>query len=260
MSTTTKAAQHKEQTVSVPPIIFFDGDKGGVGKSWACCVFADWLQKRGISAAIVDGDTQNPDVDRMFADSMPVLKANLRAHEGWMDLTDYMFEQQDKTIVVSLPAGIGADFRREAPKFFETVKQLHRPVSMFWVINRLPDSINLLSEALDVLGDQLKSRFVIKNLFFGNEDKFSRWENSETKKRFEKMGGNTICMSELHERTVDKLFADPTNVMPFSSAVVPVQEAAKSAHNLTPSENMELIVWLQENHRVYDQIRPALAI
>lgn len=255
----TSTAKPAPQAVG-KPVIFFDGDKGGVGKSWACCVFTDWMLKRGIACAVVDGDTQNPDVSRMFSDSLPSLNANLRSHEGWMNLTDYMFEKPDSAIVVSLPAGIGADFRREAPVFFETVKQLNRPVSVFWVINRLPDSVNLLADALDVMGNKLQNKFVIKNLFFGGEDKFGRWDNSETKKRFEKSGGKTICLSELHERAVDKLFADNETIMPFSQAAVAVHEASKSVHKLTPSENMELIAWLQLNHDTYDNLREPLGV
>lgn len=237
------------------PIIIFHGDKGGVGKSWTASVFTDWLVKRKIPIALVDGDTRNPDVCRMFADAIPTTQANLRAHEGWMDLTDFMMAKQDEAIVISLPAGIGGDFKREAPRFFDTVSMLGRPVSMFWVINRLPDSINLLAQAMSVSGDKLHSKFVVKNLFFGDEDKFSRWDNSDTRKAFESTGGKTICLSELHERTVDKLFADNENIMPFSAALVPVQEVGKSAHKLTPSENMELMMWLQENHRNFDQIQ-----
>lgn len=242
------------------PVFIFHGDKGGVGKSWTCSVFTDWLLKRKVPLALVDGDTRNPDVSRMFADSVPAINANLRVHEGWMDLTDFMIAHQDEAIIISLPAGIGGDFKREAPRFFDTVEMLNRPVSMFWVINRLPDSVNLLGEAMSVVGDKLSAKIVVKNLFFGDEDKFSRWDNSLTRKKFEAAGGQTIVLSELHERTVDKLFADNENIMPFTHAVVPVQEISKSAHKLTPSENMELMMWLQENHRRYDDCQASLGI
>lgn len=242
------------------PVIIFHGDKGGVGKSWACSVFTDFLVKHQIPVALVDGDTRNPDVSRMFGDSIPVNNANLREHAGWMDLTDFMMEHQDKVIVISMPAGIGNELRKEAPRFVQTIQMLKRPVSMFWVINRLPDSVNLLNEALGAIGEHLQNKFVVKNLFFGDEDKFSRWDLSETRKRFEKSGGVTVKLTELHERTVDKLYADNDNIMPFSAAVVAVNAADKSPHSLTPSENMELICWLQDNHKTFEVLRPALGI
>lgn len=257
MATEKQQAQEKE---TGKPVIIFHGDKGGVGKSWTCSVFTDWMVKNQIPVALVDGDTRNPDVSRMFGDSTPVSNANLREHDGWMDLTDFMMDHGDKVIIISMPAGIGSELRKESARFAQTLQMLKRPMTMFWVINRLPDSVNLLNEALTAIGEQLQNKFVVKNLFFGDEGKFSRWDLSETRKRFEKSGGVTVKLTELHERTVDKLYADNDNIMPFSAAVVPVNEASKSPHGLTPSENMELICWLQDNHKTFDVLRPTLGV
>lgn len=254
------AATEKSTTPTGLPVILFHGDKGGVGKSTTCAAFTDWMVKKQLPAALVDGDTQNPDVSRMFGDSIPVSNANLRGHDGWMDLTDFMMSHSDKAIIISMPAGIGGEFRKEADRFCQVVKMLDRPLMMFWVINRLPDSVNLLNEATHAIGEHLHRKFVVKNLFFGEADKFTRWEGSETRKRFEKSGGQTICLSELQERAVDKLFSDNDNIMPFSSAVVPMTDAQSSPHGLTPSENLELICWLQDNHKTFDDLRPSLGI
>ena len=242
------------------PVILFHGDKGGVGKSWACSVFIDWMISKQLPAALIDGDTRNPDVSRMFGDSIPVNNANLRVHDGWMDLTDFMISHPDKTIIISLPAGIGGEFRKEASRFNQVIEMLGRPLIMFWVINRLPDSVNLLSEATHAIGEKLKAKFVVKNLFFGDKEKFTRWDTSRIRKYFEESGGQTICLTELQERAVDKLFSDNDIIMPFSSAVMPMDEAQSSPHKLTPSENLELICWLQDNHKTFDDLLPALGI
>lgn len=253
-------AESKKNALTGKPVIVFHGDKGGVGKSTGACLFLDWALKRQMPVALVDGDTRNPDVSRMFADSIPTVQANLRVHEGWMDMTDFMLAQSERAIVISLPAGIGADLRKEGGRFLQTISLLERPLFMFWVINRLPDSVNLLNEAMQVLEPGLAGKVVVKNLFFGDEDKFSRWDGSETRKRFEKSGGLTVSMTELHERTVDKLFSDNEAIMPFSSAAMPLKEAAASPHKLTPSENMELLSWLQDNHKTLDSLRPLLSL
>lgn len=239
-------------------VILFHGDKGGVGKSWTCSIFLDWLVKCKFSIALVDGDTRNPDVSRMFSDLMPILNANLRIHDGWMDLTDFMMKHPDKIIVISTPAGIGTELSREFSQFIRTINLLDRALSMFWIMNRLPDSVNLLNEAMQVMGTNLRNKIVVKNLFFGEANKFSRWDNSEAKQRFEEAGGITVALTELHERTVDKLFADNGNIMPFTMAVMPIKEAEKSPHGLTPSENMELMTWLQNNHKTFDRLRERL--
>ncbi|WP_158641791.1 hypothetical protein [Candidatus Glomeribacter gigasporarum] len=250
----------RKSTVTSKSVILFHGDKGGVGKSWTCSIFLDWLVKCKLPVTLVDGDTRNPDVSRMFSDLMPTLNANLRIHDGWMDLTDFMMKYPDKTIVVSMPAGIGTELRKEFSQFIQIIHWLERTLSMFWIINRLPDSVNLLNEAMQVMGTNLRGKVVVKNLFFGEASKFSRWDNSETKKHFEEASGITVVLTELHERTVDKLFADNENIMPFTMAAMPLHEAEKSPHGLTPSENMELIVWLQENHKTFDQLRELLVI
>jgi hypothetical protein len=177
-----------------------------------------------------------------------------------MDLTDFMAENADRPLVVSMPAGIGGDFMREANTFFQMAELLDRPVSMFWVINRLPDSVNLLAQTLEAVGTRLSTKIVVKNLFFGDEEKFSRWDNSAVRKRFESSGGKTIGLQELHERVVDKLFADTESVMTFSDSVVPIKEASTSPFKLSPSENMELFSWLQSNDAVFAPLYDELGI
>lgn len=238
------------------PVILFHGDKGGVGKSWMCSIFTDWLVKNQIPVALVDGDTRNPDVSRMFGDLIQVTKANLREHDGWMEVTDFMHKNADKVIVISMPAGIGGELKTEAKNFVSTVTSFNRPLAMFWVINRLPDSVNLLNEAMAVLGENLHAKFVVKNLFFGNEDKFTRWDASDSKVRFEKSGGVTLKLGELNERVVDKLFADNANIMPFSTAVVELNDVANSPHGMSPSENQELLYWIQDHHKILDVLKP----
>jgi hypothetical protein len=238
--------------VQAGAIILVDGDKGGVGKSWTSCTILDWLLAGKQTVAAVDGDTRNPDVERMFCDSIPVLKANLRIHTGWMDMIDFMVANPAAIIVVSMPAGIGDTMKKEAAAFINNAEMLGRPLGLVWVMNRQADSVNLLNQALGLIGSALKFKVAVKNLMFGESDKFLRWDGSNTKKQFEKTGGVTIDLTELHERTVDKLMGDSTGktdvVMPFSQAVMPVNDVSKSPHDLTPSENLELVTWLRENH------------
>lgn len=242
------------------PVIFFHGDKGGVGKSFTCATFLDSLMRQKLSAVVVDGDPRNPDVQRMFKGNMKSAVANLRTHEGWMDLTDCMMANADLPIIVSVAAGTGEEFGREMPTFLKMVEMLERPVAMFWVVNRLPDSINLLNQTLDVVGEKLSTKVVVKNLFFGPADTFTRWDTSETRTRFEAIGGKVIGLPELHARVVDKVMANSQQVMPFSEAVVPIKEAHTSPFKLSPSENMELTMWLEQAHSVFSPFHHELGL
>jgi Mrp family chromosome partitioning ATPase len=130
MTTDKQQTKDTNPTSISKPIVFFHGDKGGVGKSWTCAVFTDYL----ISTALVDGDARNPDVSRMFDTSIPIFNTNLREHTGWMDLIDFMMKHHDKLIVISMPAGIGNEFKKELPHFAQNIRLMNRSVSMFWVI------------------------------------------------------------------------------------------------------------------------------
>lgn len=242
------------------PIVFFDGDKGGVGKSAACGAFADWAQAKGLPIAVVDGDARNPDVGRIFDGVVPISQANLRLKDGWMDLTDFIHENSDRMVLISMPAGIGGELAREASRFMGMAQSLDRPVGLVWVINRTLDSINLLNAALSSFGDNLAAKIVLKNLFFGEADKFRRWDDSNTKKKFESAGGITLTLAELHERVMDKLFGDPKNIMPYSAAAMPMKEYEQSPHKLTPSENVELLTWLQDNDKAFRTVADRLGI
>lgn len=238
--------------VKVFPIVFFHGDKGGVGKSAACNAYADWAQQNGLPIAVVDGDLTNPDVGRVFDGNIPVLQANLRSHDGWMDMTDFVFANPERIILVSMPAGVGTDLAREAGMLATVQReQPERTLVLVWLVNRTLDSIALLQQAVEALGPMLSARIVLKNLFFGTADKFRRWDDSETRKAFEKAGGVTFPFAELHERTMDKLFSNPDTIMPFSAAVVPVKKIDTSPHKLTASEMVELNTWLAENDKTF---------
>lgn len=57
----------------------FDGDKSGVGKSFASFAFGDWLvADREITPLVIDADMRNPDVARLFAGMAPTREVDLR--------------------------------------------------------------------------------------------------------------------------------------------------------------------------------------
>lgn len=250
----------KQGSPSVEPIsnakgiVFVHGDKGGVGKSFTCARLIDALATRNVPVAAVDGDTQNPDVARMFEGIIPVKSCNLRSADGWMDLLDFIVEHNDKTVVLSLPAGIGSQIKDQGIQFCDNMRLLKRPVHLVWVLNRLPDSINLLAEALTTVGPYLESKTAVKNLVFGDASKFGRWNESSTKRNFEADGGKTIDLLELNERVVDKLFGDANNVLPFSKCVSDISDVGRSTHSLTPSENLALIQWLKKTELSFKEV------
>jgi hypothetical protein len=203
-------------------IIISHGDKGGVGKSMVACALADFLLSTGEKVAIIDADTRNPDVDRMFSSHLPCAKINLRSEDGWIDFMEFIENHPGHSIVISTPSGIGEYMYEDIPRLSEFLKQLKFPAEMelWWTINRQTDSVNLLGDAYKSYGDAFTRIRVIANLYhaMGDKNAFTQWNESPLRPRLEKSGGMTLYFPELTHRVTDVLF-QPDKIMPFSVAV-----------------------------------------
>ncbi|MFX1767933.1 hypothetical protein PWP93_36295 [Paraburkholderia sp. A1RI-2L] len=218
------------------------GDKGGVGKSFWMQSFVDYALAAGIPMAVIDADTRNPDVDRMYAGATVCQKINLRRDDGWMDVIDFIKAHPDKHVAISLPAGIGEDMQKEFVDFcrFLNTKVPGAPkVVMFWVINLFADSVNLLRESLNDVGQHISKVVVVRNLVFGEEKMFFMWDESPLRAELEGKGVcTTVSLPALHLRVTSKLFAALDGVMPFSKAM-----KFPAAFDLSHSEQFKLETW-----------------
>lgn len=233
----------------VTRFIIVHGDKGGVGKSFVAQAIADFLSSRGDQVAIIDADTQNPDVSRMFAKSIPCAQANVRSENGWMDVMDFVVNHPGYTIIMNTPAGIGEYMKADMTSFSNFLEGQETPVQMelWWTMNIQHDSVNLLNEANKEYGQHFARLRVVCNLHFANGDKsqqgpFFLWNESPLRTKIEKNNGMTLFFPGLHLRVVAKLFA-PGNSMPFADAV---DSASGEALNLEHSERWKLQQWLAD--------------
>ena len=221
-------------------IIFIHGDKGGVGKSQTAMTLTDYLLSRGQSVRPIDTDTRNPDFARMFEGT----KINLTTHEGFLDLMDVVADADEKYLVVSLPAGVGAKLETEFDHFATAMNDLNRKIALIFVINRQSDSIILLQKAMEQFEKYTDKYAVVKNLFFGKPDSFVRWDDSKTRQNFLKSGGLEIVLPELHERVLDPVIANPG--ISFSEAPDKIQ--------LRYSDKAELKRYLNESAAEFDKL------
>lgn len=248
-------AQLAESTASVgtTPIqgartqfVLVHGDKGGVGKSTVAQVIADRLLAAKIPVAIIDADTRNPDVLRMFAEAdCPRIALNLRATDGWMDAMDFVHQHPGHTFVLSMPAGIGESMQAEFTDFVHFLKTFNKAglethLSMWWVMGSTPDSVNLLERALQSHANQFGQVVVVRNTIFGAPESFVFWNGSPLKTALEKQGAITVDLPPLHERIMTKL-VNPACVMPFSAAQEPLMA---EEIGFRPSELHKLSSWL----------------
>jgi NUBPL iron-transfer P-loop NTPase len=229
--------------------IVVHGDKGGVGKSFTAQAVVNYLTSKGESVAVIDADTANPDVSRMFEGSLPTAQTNLRSENGWMDVVDFVVKYPGQTVVLNTPAGIGDYMKTDVESFSKFLADQDVPTEMelWWVMNVQHDSVNLLNKALKSYGQHFRRIRVVCNLHFANGDSsaqgpFFLWNESELRANIEKKNGMTLFLPGLHLRAVKKIYA-PGICMPFTDAA---DVAAGEKVGLETSERWKLTQWLAD--------------
>lgn len=243
------SAKNRSSESTITKFLIIHGDKGGVGKSFVATALADFLSSRGDKVAIIDSDTQNPDVARMFDKSLSCAQINVRSENGWMDVMDFVMKHPGHTIIMNTPAGIGEYMKNDMISFSNFLREQDSPIEMelWWAMNIQHDSVNLLNDAFKSYGQFFARLRVVLNLHFANGDRsasgpFFLWNESPLKARIEKENGMTVFFPALHLRVVAKLFA-PKKCMPYSEAVDGV---LGESLGLEHSERWKLQQWLTE--------------
>lgn len=243
-------------------LIVVHGDKGGVGKSFVAQALADLLSQQDEKVAVIDADTANPDVSRMFGNSLPSVRTDVRRDHGtgWMDVMDFVTGHPNHTIIMNTPAGIGDAMKGSMSSFATFLSKQETPVEMelWWVMNVQHDSVNLLNKAYKSYGQHFARIRVICNLFFANGDQsdhgpYFLWNENPLKTYIEKKNGLTIYFPGLHGRVVKKLF-DPEKIMPFSQAADAV---IGEPLDFSDSERWKLMQWMND---VNSLLMPALGM
>jgi len=95
--------------------------------------------------------------------------------------------------------------RKHGEILLGSLKELARPLVTLWVINRQRDSLDLLSEYLDLMPGGVVH--VVQNGYFGEQQKFELYQNSALKERVTKQGGLSLFLPDLADRVTDELYS-----------------------------------------------------
>lgn len=260
MATKTPSAAATEVAASASPavkhtprFIISDGGKGGVGKSFTALAIADYLSSQGIPVAVIDADTNNPDVNRMFNGTVLCKAVNLREDEGWMDVMDFVIENPGHTFIMNTPGGVRADMTKGMPMFAGFLGKQENPIDLelWWTMNNDWDSVILFDAALKGYGHFFTQTHVVCNMHFTDDkaESFYLWNECHLQNEQKSKGGLTIYMPGLHVRIMVKLF-NPEKVMPFFKAI---DKGIGERIELTESERYRLDLWRED---VYTRIAP----
>lgn len=192
------------------PIILVSGSKGGVGKSLTSMALLDYFAANHTLAKLVDADTNNPDVGRCYSSSTEGEQLDLDDVDGWIRLINLADAAPFKTVVVNTPAQSNFAVRKHAGILVDSMRELARPLITLWVINRQRDSLELLKDYMDHMPGGLIH--VVCNGYFGEEQKFELYHNSQIKQTIESAGGKTLYLPDLSDRVTDELYGRRTTL------------------------------------------------
>jgi len=187
------------------PIVFVSGSKGGVGKSITSMAVLDYMTTNQRLVKLVESDSSNPDVWKSYNRAVESEQVDLDDVEGWIQLVNTCDAQSFKTIVVNTPARNNAGVRKHGEILLNSLHELGRPLVTLWVINRQRDSLDLLSEYLDLMPGGVVH--VIQNGYFGEAKKFELYQGSSLVERIGQQNGKSLFLPDLADRVTDELYS-----------------------------------------------------
>ncbi|MBF2018475.1 MAG: cobalamin biosynthesis protein CobQ [Rivularia sp. T60_A2020_040] len=151
----------KENSFKQPTIIhIIDGEKGGCGKSFFCRTFIEYCNSIGYDVAIVDADTSNKDIAKIYSD---VEVAFFSDDEKLASEADKIFDLAfEKSVLVNLPAQVYSNVTNWIRR--NDLVNLGKDNSIkfikWFVCTGGVDSVNFFLKSLNDLGDDIIHVFV----------------------------------------------------------------------------------------------------
>ena len=182
-------------------IVFIGGGKGGVGKSLITMATVDVLFTRDENVVLVESDDSNPDVYKALNGLVQSVILNLDHEDGYLSLCSVIESNPKAYVVINTAARATKHIIQNGGLVSDTVKELKREMVMLWAMNRQRDSIELLRDFLDEIGDEFTATHAVLNTYWGAPDKFMRFNNSKQKDRVT----SVLSFPELNDMVSDKL-------------------------------------------------------
>lgn len=222
-------------------IVLVGGSKGGVGKSMVSLSLIDRYLEKGYPVALVETDTSNPDVYKIYKDTLDgrTQTFDLDNKDGWLKMINYIdSDAKDHDVVINTAARNNIAIENYGKLLNDALEDLGRHLITLWPINRQKDSLQLLHEYMATM--TASEIFVLRNLYFGEPDKFQFYNTSKIKTTVEEKWA-TFDLSDLADRVADELVSKR-------------QTVAAAMATLPMGDRIELKRWRTECGDTYDKI------
>jgi hypothetical protein len=207
------------------------GSKGGVGKSIVAMALTHLLSEKGHKVFLIDADTSNPDLLKSHGSEVSCELVNLDDADGWIRFVNICDENKDAVVVVNTAARNNVGVAAYGATLSKSLEELERELVTLWVINRQRDSLELLRDYIEAIPNS--TVHVVKNGYFGADQKFELFNNSNLKKEVEGHGGASVLFPDMADRVSDDLYSNRLTIA-TASKVMPIGNRA------------ELRRWLEE--------------
>lgn len=227
---------------------FIGGEKGGVGKSVAARVLAQYFIDKGHPFTGFDTDRSHTSFTRFYADyAAPVI---VDRYEG-LDLIAAVFEEtplegKRKSVIVDLAAQTAAPLARwvHDSDLLTLLAEMGVNVNFWHLADAGKDSVDLLDRLINTYGAG-PNYFVVKNLGRGSD--FSQLEESPAMRKVMALGGKLIALAELHEASMRKI--DRQNAS-FWAAI----NSRSGPDALGMLERQRVKTWLRSTYATLDRL------
>lgn len=200
-------------------IIWVTGGKGGTGKSTFARGLLDTLLANDVEVAAFDGDPDNAQLYRYYKRAdVNVTRIGIKERKGADDIITEMEEVGTDVILVDVPAGGGQILvgLEEEVGFLSAIAEVGYQLTIVTVLSRIKDSVNQLKLAMDITDGFDVQHVAVRNLYYGDTDKFKFLERSKTKQRLLNNGGVVIEIRDLDDDTYEQV--DDLD-LPFQKAI-----------------------------------------
>jgi hypothetical protein len=228
-------------------IYFVGGEKGGVGKSVAARLLAQWCVDRSAPFAAIDADASHGSLLRSYAQfTQPV---DLETFASADEIVNRALAAE-RTVVVDLPAQSGRALEHwiESADVCRFARQVGIALVLWHVSDGTFDSVRDLERTLDRWADAF-TYVAVKN--HGRGKDFALFDESDGRRRVERMGGRVIDLPELDGAAMARIDRSGAS---FWSAV----HDANSAHALGPLQRERARLWLARCYDAFGSVADAL--
>ena len=190
----------------MPSLNFIGGEKGGVGKSVAARLLAQYFIDKGQPFTGFDTDRSHTSFTRFYADyASPVV---VDSYEG-LDLIAGEFELptedgQTRSVIVDLAAQTAAPLSRwiRDSELIGLMAEMGITVNFWHLADAGKDTVDMLGRLLSTYGPG-PNYIIVKNLGRGTD--FSQLDESAAMQKAREMGARVMTLAQLHEASMRKM-------------------------------------------------------